>query len=121
MLLQLRSERLELRVFVDERGVEPDGRSRDKGIGERNLVRCLEPCRLVAKCGVRVKPLDRHGVEVGQPLAGRLRSLLLRGDLFHLGQSGERAVQMNPPGDSLRNIRLHFVRAGFVPGQGQNR
>ena len=35
-------------------------------------------------------------------------------------QAGERAVQLDAPGDGLRQISLHFVGAGFVAGQGEN-
>lgn len=58
MQLDHAGERVELRVFVDERGVVALCRRRHKRIREGNLVRRLELRRLVTERFIRVQPVD---------------------------------------------------------------
>ena len=114
MQFQDAGQRVEFRVLVDQRGVEPLRRRRHERIREGKLVRRLQPRRLAAERPVRLVPphgLVFHGFE---KLTGLVRSKFLRRDVFQFRERNKRGMERRLSVHRLLKTCLHFISPRFV-------
>lgn len=121
MQLQDVLERTELRVFVDERGVQSQRRRRHERIGERNLVRRLRLRGLATQIPVRLVPLHGLVLHRFEQFHGLAPAEFLRRDVFQFGERNKGGMECGSGVQGLLEIRLNLIRTGFVLRPGEPR